>query len=210
MGTDSRLGLTRDRPIEPRRTALLLVDVQNWVVNDRQAAIRPEFAAALEATVLPNLVKLVGASRAAGLEVLYTVMENLTRDGRDRSLDYKLSGISIPKGSWDAKVLDAVAPAEDEIVLPKTSSSLFNSTNIDYLLRNLGVEELAVVGFLTDQCIDHTVKDAADRGYYVTCIRDACMANTWARHEAALACFCGYCRTVDTAAFLSLLAAIPQ
>ena len=210
MATDSRLGLTRDRPIEPRRTALLLVDVQNWVVNDRQAAIRPEFAAAVEATVLPNLVKLVGASRAAGLEVLYTVMENLTRDGRDRGLDYKLSGISIPKGSWDAKVLDAVAPAEDEIVLPKTSSSLFNSTNIDYLLRNLGVEELAVVGFLTDQCIDHTVKDAADRGYWVTCVRDACMANTWARHEAALACFCGYCRTVDTAAFLRLLAAIPQ
>ena len=210
MATDSRLGLTRDRPIEPRRTALLLVDVQNWVVNDRQVAIRPEFAAAVEATVLPNLVKLVGSCRAAGLEVLYTVMENLTRDGRDRGLDYKLSGISIPKGSWEAKVLDAVAPAEDEIVLPKTSSSLFNSTNIDYLLRNLGVEELAVVGFLTDQCIDHTVKDAADRGYYVTCVRDACMANTWARHEAALACFAGYCRTVDTTAFLRLLAAIPQ
>ncbi|HEX6103623.1 MAG TPA: isochorismatase family cysteine hydrolase, partial [Alphaproteobacteria bacterium] len=146
------------------------------------------------------------ASRAAGLEVLYTVMENLTRDGRDRGLDYKLSGISIPKGSWDAKVLDVVAPAEDEIVLPKTSSSVFNSTNIDYLLRNLGVEELVVVGFLTDQCIDHTVKDAADRGYYVTCIRDACMANTQARHEAALACFAGYCRMTTTEDFLKLLA----
>ena len=202
--------LTRDRPIEPQRTALLLVDVQNWVVNDRQASIRPEFDAAVRATALPNMIKLVAACRRAGVEVLYTVMENLTRDGRDRSLDYKLSGISIEKGSWDAKVLDAVAPAEDEIVLPKTSSSVFNSTNIHYLLRNLGTEELVVAGFLTDQCIDHTVKDAADRGYYVTCVRDACMANTWARHEAALACFSGYCRTVDTAAFLRLLAAIPQ
>ena len=199
-------GLTRNRPIAPGRTALLIVDVQNWVVNDRQAAIRPEFAAAVEATVLPNLAALVAASRAAGIEVLYTVMENLTRDGRDRGLDYKLSGISVPKGSWEAKVLDAVAPGEDEIVLPKTSSSVFNSTNIDYLLRNLGVEELVVVGFLTDQCIDHTVKDAADRGYYVTCIRDACMANTWARHEAALACFAGYCRTLTTAECLRLLA----
>jgi nicotinamidase-related amidase len=199
-------GLTRNRPIAPGRTALLLVDVQNWVVNDRQAAIRPEFAAAVEATVLPNLAALVAASRAAGIEVLYTVMENLTRDGRDRGLDYKLSGISVPKGSWEAKVLDAVAPGEDEIVLPKTSSSVFNSTTIDYLLRNLGVEELVVVGFLTDQCIDHTVKDAADRGYYVTCIRDACMSNTWARHEAALACFAGYCRTLTTAECLRLLA----
>jgi nicotinamidase-related amidase len=201
---------TRNRPVRPERTALLLVDVQNWVVNDRQAAIRPEFDAAVEAMVLPNLVKLVEACRAARVEVLYTVMENLTRDGRDRGLDYKLSGISIPKGSWDAKVLDAVAPAEDEIVLAKTSSSLFNSTNIDYLLRNLGVEDLAVVGFLTDQCIDHTVKDAADRGYYVTCVRDACMANTWARHEAALACFSGYCRMATTAEFLKLLAAARQ
>jgi nicotinamidase-related amidase len=203
-------GLTRDRPIEPRRTALLLVDVQNWVVNDRQAAIRPEFDAAVRATVLPNMIKLVEACRRVGVEVLFTVMENLTRDGRDRSLDYKLSGISIEKGSWDAKVLDLVAPAEDEIVLPKTSSSVFNSTNIDYLLRNLGVEELAVVGFLTDQCIDHTVKDAADRGYYVTCIRDACMANTHARHEAALACFAGYCRMTTTEDFLKLLAPARQ
>jgi nicotinamidase-related amidase len=203
-------GPTRDRRIEPPRTALLLVDVQNWVVNDRQAAIRPEFDAAVRATVLPNMAKLVEACRRAGVEVLYTVMENLTRDGRDRSLDYKLSGISIGKGSWDAKVLDAVAPSEDEIVLPKTSSSVFNSTNIDYVLRNLGVEELVVDGFLTDQCIDHTVKDAADRGYYVTCIHDACMANTAARHEAALACFAGYCRMMATADFLNLLAAARQ
>jgi nicotinamidase-related amidase len=208
MGQVATNGPTRDRPIQPSRTALLLVDVQNWVVNDRQAAIRPEFDAAVRATALPNMINLVEACRSAGVEVLYTVMENLTRDGRDRSLDYKLSGISIGKGSWDAQVLDAVAPAGDEIVLPKTSSSVFNSTNIDYLLRNLGVAELAVVGFLTDQCIDHTVKDAADRGYYVTCIRDACMANTQARHEAALACFSGYCRMVTTAEFLSLLGAV--
>jgi nicotinamidase-related amidase len=202
--------LTRDRPVRPERTALLLVDVQNWVVNDRQAAIRPEFDAAVRASALPNMVKLVEACRRAGVEVLYTVMENLTRDGRDRSLDYKLSGISIPKGSWDAKVLDAVAPAEDEMVLAKTSSSVFNSTSIDYLLRNLGVEDLVVVGFLTDQCIDHTVKDAADRGYYVTCIRDACMANTQARHEAALACFAGYCRMTTTEDFLIRLGAARQ
>ena len=92
------------------------------------------------------------------------MIENLTRDGRDRSLDYKLSDFFIAKGSWEARVLDAIAPAEDEIVLPKTSSSLFNSTNIDYLLRNLGMEDLVVTGFLTDQCIDHTVKDARRPG----------------------------------------------
>jgi nicotinamidase-related amidase len=89
-------------------------------------------------------------------------------------------------------------------VLAKSSSSLFNSTNIDYLLRNLGVTDVFVGGFLTDQCIDHTVKDAADRGYYANCLHDACMAETYSRHEAALACFRGYCRMLSTAEFLAL------
>ena len=59
-------------------------------------------------------------------------------DGRDRSLDYKLSRFFVPKGSWDAKVLEMLAPGDDEIVLPKTSSGLFNSTNVAYLLRISG------------------------------------------------------------------------
>ncbi|MCW3477057.1 cysteine hydrolase family protein [Limobrevibacterium gyesilva] len=197
--------LTRDRPVLPARTALLVVDVQNGTFNDAQRAIRPEFFHAARDTVIPNLAALLSACRAAGIEVIYTVIENLTKDGRDRSLDYKLSSFFIARGSWEAKVIDALAPGDDEIVLPKTSSSVFNSTNIDYLLRNIGIEDLVVTGFLTDQCIDHTVKDAADRGYYVTCLTDACMANTHARHAEALGCFAGYCRAMTTAAFLAAL-----
>ena len=197
--------LTRARPVDPARTALLVVDVQNATFNAAQADIRPQFYAAARDTVIPNLESLVAACRARGVEVIYTVMENLTRDGRDRGLDYKLSDFFIAKGSWEARVIDVLAPGEDEIVLPKTSSSLFNSTNLDYLLRNIGIEDLVVTGFLTDQCIDHTVKDGADRGYYVTCLSDACMADTHARHEAALACFRGYCRMLTTAEWLALL-----
>jgi nicotinamidase-related amidase len=180
----------------------LIVDVQNGTFNDAQRDIRPEFFFAARDIVIPNLTTLIAACRHGGVEVIYTVIENLTRDGRDRSLDYRLSGFFIAKGSPEALVLDAIAPAEDEIVIPKTSSSIFNSTNIDYVLRNLGVEDLLVTGFLTDQCIDHTVKDGADRGYYVTCISDGCMANTWERHRAALAMFSGYCRTMTTAEWL--------
>jgi nicotinamidase-related amidase len=198
--------LTRDRAIEPARTALLVVDVQNFTFNEAQQAKRPEFYEGARDRTIPNLRKLVAACRKTGVEVIYTVMENETRDGRDRSLDYKLSGFFIAKGSWEAKVIDLLAPAQDELVIPKTSSSLFNSTNIDYLLRNIGIAELVVTGFLTDQCIDHTVKDAADRGYYVTCLEDACMADTRARHESAIACFRGYCRLMKSADFLALLA----
>ncbi len=58
-----------------------------------------------------------------------------------------------------------------------------------------------VSGLLTDQCIDHTVKDAADRGYRVVCLTDACQAETLERHAAALACFQGYCEQINVATF---------
>jgi nicotinamidase-related amidase len=61
-------------------------------------------------------------------------------------------------------------PGPDEIVLAKTSSSLFNSTNIDYLLRNMDKRFLLICGCVTDQCVAHAVKDAADLGYLVTMV----------------------------------------
>jgi nicotinamidase-related amidase len=197
--------LTRDRPIRPGRAALLVIDVQNGSCNTTHATSQPEFHAAATTRVLPNIARLLAAFRAARLEVIHTVIENLTADGRDRSLDYKLSNFFYAKGSWEARPLPEAAPVGDEILLPKTSSSVFNSTMLDYLLRNIGVEDVFVVGFLTDQCIDHAVKDGADRGYYMTCVHDACMAETEARHAAALTCFKGYCRMLDTEAAVGLI-----
>src|SRR5262249_15554884 len=118
---------------------------------------------------------------------------------------YKLSDFFVAKGSWEAKVISEISPGEDDIVIPKTSSSLFNSTNVEYLLRNIGIEDLVIGGFLTDQCIDHTVKDAADRRFSVTCLTDACMASSLTRHEAALACFAGYCLQTTTQTWLERL-----
>ncbi|MEY4805857.1 MAG: hypothetical protein RLZZ206_246 [Cyanobacteriota bacterium] len=62
-----------------------------------------------------------------------------------------------------------------------------------------------VIGLLTDLCIDHTVKDAADRGYRVACLTDTCQAETAERHATALACFQGYASLVRVDAFLALL-----
>ena len=199
--------LSRLRPFDPARTCLLLIDTQNYVWNPEVAVAQPYFDTQLQSTVLPNLQHLLTAFRAAGAEVMYTVMENLTEDGRDRSLDYKLSKFFIAKGSWEAKVLDAVAPEGDEIILPKTSSGVFNSTNIEYLLRNIGIDTLIVTGFLTDQCVDHTVRDAADRGFYPICVSDACATHSEARHLQALDAFAGYCRTLTTEALVNEVAA---
>ena len=69
--------------------------------------------------------RLQAGCRKAGIEVMYTLIRNLTKDGRDRSLDYKITGFNVPPGSWDGEVIDAIKPLEDEIVIPKTSSNVF-------------------------------------------------------------------------------------
>ncbi|MHA1133236.1 MAG: cysteine hydrolase family protein [Alphaproteobacteria bacterium] len=199
------LSITRDRPIAKGRTALLIIDVQNGTCGPLEAENRPELYKATALRVIPNIGSLVEAFRGAHLEVIYTVIESLTADGRDRSLDYKLSNMGFAKGSHEAQVVPELAPLPDEIVLPKTSSSVFNSTNLDYLLRNMGIEDVFVTGYLTDQCIDHAVKDGADRGYFMTCVHDACASETEARHAAALQCFAGYCRMLSTEEVLDLV-----
>lgn len=204
--TTPPVAVTRERPIIEGRAALLVIDVQNGTCGSKEAELRPEFYKAALQRVIPNIATLIEAFRAAKLEVIYTVIECLTADGRDRSLDYKLSGLGFAKGSNEAQVVPELAPMPDEIVLPKTSSSVFNSTTLDYLLRNMGIEDVFVVGCLTDQCIDHAVKDGADRGYYMTCVHDACTAETEAQHAAALQCFKGYCRMLSTEEALDLVA----
>jgi ureidoacrylate peracid hydrolase len=205
--------LSRDVPIEPATAALLFVDVQkfncSWEGGEYSQFSAAEkelrygyFFKALREVGLPNMVKLQQACRRGGIEVLYTVVENLTLDGRDRSLDYKISGFSVPKGSPDAQMLDELAPVGDEIVFPKTSSSVFISTNIDYVLRNLGIKYLIIAGCLTDQCIDSAVRDACDLGYLVTVPTDAVVTQSAERHEWALKNNRGYCRQVTTAALL--------
>ncbi len=204
---DLRAEYSRDRPIEPARTALLVIDVQNATYGPAEAESQPFFYAQATEIAIPNIARLQAACRGKGIEVIFTVIENLTLDGRDRGLDYKISGFNVPKGSHGAKVVEAVAPVGDEIVLPKTSSGLFNSTNFDYLLRNMGIDSVLVTGFLTDQCVDITVRDGADRGYYMTCIADACATESQARHDNALAAFKGYCRTLTTEQVLRLIKA---
>ena len=158
-----------------------------------------DFFAVMRDSAIPNMQRLQAAYRGAGIEVQYTVIESLTRDGRDRSLDYKISGIHVPRGAWDARVIDEIAPAADEIVLPKTSSSVFISTNIDYVLRNFGVRSLIMAGILTDQCIDSAVRDACDLGYLVSVATDACVTHSAERHEWSLRNNRGYCRQRSTA-----------
>lgn len=196
---------TRDVPLEPSRAALLVIDVQNFSARRDGGEFRglsdAEFDARygwffrhIKTETLPRMARLIEACRGAGVEVMYTVIESLTLDGRDRSLDYRITGFHVPRGSWDAQVIDEVAPRGDEIVLPKTSSNVFVSTNIDYLLRNMGRRQLVVAGFITDQCVSSAVRDACDLGYLVTLATDACASYSPERHQQSLESLRGYCR----------------
>ncbi|WP_431301318.1 isochorismatase family cysteine hydrolase [Tabrizicola sp. BL-A-41-H6] len=195
---------------------MLFIDVQNFschpdgaewkdMSDEELAAKKTSFLAHFNANVLPNMQAVQAACRSAGIEVLYTTIESLTKDGRERSLDYKITGFNVPKGSWDGKVIDAISPGEDEIVLPKSSSSVFISTNIDYILRNLGVQQLILSGVLTDQCVESAIRDACDIGYLVTQVTDACATFGEARQTASLSAIRGYCRQVTTAELLAEL-----
>jgi len=210
--------MTRDIPIEPDKTAILFIDVQYYNTYPEGGAYTAQGLSPLEArerydyffdslhqTALPNMAKVQKLARKKHIELLYTTMESLTADGRDRSLDYKISGFNIPKNSQDAKIAKEIKPRKDEIVFSKTSSSPFISTNLHYVLGNLGVRYLVICGLLSDQCISSAVRDACDLGYFVTLITDGCTTCTPERHTDSIAHIGGYCRQVTTAEFLEEL-----
>jgi ureidoacrylate peracid hydrolase len=202
-------GLTRNRPIFLRKSVLLVIDVQHFCCFPGQGEWKhvdpqniPEdmkyYFDRVEHTVLPNIKRLQRACRENGVEVMFTVIRCLTEDCREQGLDYKISGFMIPRSSPEAEIPVVVAPVRDEIVLPKTSSSVFNSTNIDYVLRGLETDYLMITGLITDQCVESAVRDACDKNYLVTLITDACTTYSQELHDSALRAMKGYCRQIST------------
>ena len=209
---------TRDLPVVVPNTALLFIDVQNYCARrdgSEFAHMSPAqfdrelgwFFDTFERETLPNMQKLQAGCRKAGVEVMYTIIRNLTADGRDRSLDYKITGFNVPPDSFDGQVLDAIRPGPDEMVIPKTSSNVFVSTNIDYVLRNLSTKHLVISGIVTDQCVASATMTACDLGYLVTLVTDACATYTQERHDNTLRAIKGYCRQRTTAEFLAEIGA---
>lgn len=143
----------------------------------------------LDSLVLPGVHRLQSAFRTHGLEVIHTRIQSLTQNGRDRGKGHRRLGLLAAPGSRDADFIEAVAPDPDfdEIVINKTASGVFSSTNLHYVLKNLGIEALFVVGVYTNECVETTVRDACDLGYLVTVVEDCCATVTPELHEASLA-----------------------
>lgn len=182
--------------IEPDKTALLIVDMQKLCVAPEGAIMRKLHAAGLDAVargfaermdlVVPNIRRLQDAFRAAELEVIHVRIASMTADGRDCGPSHKKLGHGAAPGSSDAEILPELAPAGDELVFSKTAGSVFCATNIEYVLRNLGITTLVVTGVVTTGCVHTAVTDAADRGFHVILVEDGCGALLPDMHWASI------------------------
>jgi nicotinamidase-related amidase len=205
------------------RSALLVIDLQYldaapgygpFATPAEDRAVereRARFFERLEQPVLPNVARLQKAFRgrfADGLEVIHTRIQSMTQDGRDRGPGHKALGLHAPPGSKEAEFLPQVAPIGDELIFNKTASGVFNSTNIDYVLRNLRIGALYVVGVYTNECVSTTVRDACDRGFDTAIIEDACAGSSAALHDATIEVLRDrYARILDTDQALAVIGA---
>jgi biuret amidohydrolase len=195
--------------VDWQRAALVLIDLQNYGCNpaaglgpmltERFPEIARYYLPRVTETVVPNARRLLDGFRAAGRAVVYTRHGPLLADGSDmaerrrrRDTD-ALATTGTPalwhRGTFEHEVVEALAPAAGELVIDKNTSSALNSTGIEGLLRNMGVETLVLAGMATDMCVETTARDAADRGLNVIVVEDATATFFEHHHRAALSGF---------------------
>jgi nicotinamidase-related amidase len=191
------------------RAALLVVDMQNYGCNpdaglgpmlrERHPRTAEYYLPRLTTTVIPNVTRLVAAFRLSGRDVVFTRHGPLVADGRDmiarrrrRDVDAR-AATDVPalwhRGTFEHQVIEGLQPMPDELVVDKNTSSAFNSTGIEWLLRNMGIDTLVVVGMATDMCVETTARDAADRGFEVIVVEDGSATFSERHHRAALSGF---------------------
>jgi ureidoacrylate peracid hydrolase len=96
---------------------------------------------------------------------------------RARELGVILKGVvdgkAFRKGTWGAEIVDMLAPEEQDIVIEgKRGLDAFASTNLDFILRARGIERLALAGFLTNCCVESTMRTGYEKGYDVVTLTD--------------------------------------
>ncbi len=173
------------KSLEQHHTALLCIDLQYLdaapgfgVFADAEKSGVPIEAQEyyfnrLNEIVLPNVRALQNGFRHCKLEVIHTRIQSLTQDGRDRGPGHKRLNLHAAPGSKEAEFLEMVAPVGDELIINKTASGVFSATNIEYILRNMGITGLFIVGVYSNECVSTAIRDACDLGFHVTLISDA-------------------------------------
>jgi|GEM_PF-261540 len=187
-----------DGRCERWRKALLSIDLQylgcaegfGVFENHRRSGVSEDairyYLKRVNEVVTPNVSKLQDYFRAQGHEVIHCHIQSLTQDGRDRSPEHKALGLHAAPGSRLAEFLPGVEPQADEIVINKTASGVFISTNIEFILRNLCISDLYLAGVATNECVSSAARSACDLGFRVFVISDATAGITEELHRASL------------------------
>jgi nicotinamidase-related amidase len=188
-----------DFKIKPGKTALLLIDIQNLVTS------KPLLQEALDAGLpetevrealrgydqrvkraVKNARRILQACRKKGYDVVHVKLGAQTSNPRHTAKVNRKADLIVPMGAEKGRFLNEVRPARGELIFPKTNGGAFTGTNLDFVLRNMDIESIIVVGFLTDQCVLATAISGADIGYDVLLVEDACTGTTRENHDAVI------------------------
>lgn len=187
-----------ERPVDFARAVLVVVDMQ-YATGHREGALGRRMQAEgsnvvgyrfgrIEELVVPNIKRLLEGFRKHGGEVIYLTIGSAKADCSDAPLHMKKMFQSLDnfEGSRDHEIIDELKPQAGEQVLNKTSIGAFASTGLDHLLRSLGKDQLYMSGVSTNMCVETTAREAADRGYGVTLLEDACASTHEDLHNATI------------------------
>jgi len=152
--------------VEPAKTALIVVDMQNDFVKEGGTLVVPD----AEAT-LPAIQRLLGLARDTGMKVVFTQDTHTEGDP-----EWNIWPEHVREGSWGWQIVDELAPREDELVIRKVRYDAFYGTHLDHFLKLWGTEALIVCGTVANICVHYTAASAALRWYDVVIPRDATSA----------------------------------
>lgn len=163
--------------LAPAHTAIITSEVQNGVVGQRSAL--PALAEAAAATMLPSLARLLPAARSAGVQVVHCTAYRRA-DGKGANHNARLfmgvrkSPVALLPGTPEVAVVPELGPEPADLVLTRTHGlSPMAGTDLDPVLRNLGVRTIVATGVSVNVAITNLVMDAVNLGYDVVLPRDA-------------------------------------
>lgn len=190
-----------ERAPDFRRAALIVVDMQ-YATGHRDGALGRRLTAEgsnvagyrfdrIENLVVPNISRLLERFRGGGGTVIYLTVGAARADCTDAPphMIKMFQSLDNFEGSQEHEIIDELKPQAGESVINKTTIGAFASTGIDHLLRSMGKDQLYMGGVSTNMCVDTTAREAADRGYGVTLIEDACGTTHEDLHNATITNF---------------------
>ncbi len=152
---------------DPKKSCLLVVDMQNYFLDSQSPTFTPGGLA-----ILPNVKKLIGVFRQRKLPVIYTAHAHKSKHMDGGILGWWWEGM-ILEGTPDAEIHPDIAPMPDEKVVLKHRYSAFYNTDLETVLRCLGVTDIVITGVMTNLCCESTARDAYFRDYRVFFVMDA-------------------------------------